>query len=88
MVIVRNAAAGTLESSDVMVEIGPSKGLQIDIESTVLAQFGDALRRAVEEELARLEVTDAAVRLSDRGALDCTVKARVETAVRRAAREA
>ena len=35
------------------------------------------------ETLARLEVTDARVHVVDKGALDCTLKARVECAVYR-----
>ena len=43
MNIIRKAVAGTLESSDALVEIGPGEGLSVEIESAVLAQFGDSI---------------------------------------------
>jgi citrate lyase subunit gamma (acyl carrier protein) len=42
------------------------------------------MRRVALETLCALGVTDADVVIRDRGALDCTLAARVETAVRRA----
>lgn len=82
-VIVRQAAAGTTESSDVYVEIAPAEEIRIDIESVVKHQFGDSVRRSVEEVLKEQGVDGAEVRLVDRGALDCVIRARVETAVLR-----
>ena len=74
-----------LESSDVFVEIEPGdSGIEVEIESVVLAQFGDAIRAAALDVLKEQNVSDARVRLTDRGALDCVIRARVETAVARA----
>lgn len=87
MKLIRPAVAGTLESSDALVEVEPASGLRIGIESAVAAQFGDAIDRSVRDVLARFDVNCAAVRVTDRGALDCTIRARVETAIRRAAKE-
>ena len=82
--IRKRASAGTTESSDVYVEIAPCEGgIRLRLESVVEEQFGDAIRAAVEEQLAALGVTAAEVRIVDRGALDCVLRARVETAVRR-----
>ena len=84
MDIVRRASAGTMESSDVYVEIEPGQGgLQIELESVVMAQFGSAIEATVRAALAELGVENAAVRLADRGALDCVIRARVEAAVLR-----
>ena len=84
MDIVRPASAGTMESSDVYVEVEPRQdGLQITLESVVMAQFGGAIEATVRATLAELGVEHAAVRLVDRGALDCVIRARVETAVLR-----
>lgn len=81
---LRPASAGTLESSDAYVEIEPSEGgIQIHLESVVLERFGEAIRETVQEVLEELHVVDAYVRVVDRGALDCVIRARVETAVRR-----
>ena len=83
--IVKEASAGTVESSDVLVHIAPNEsGIEIDVESVVLFQFGDAIRSAVLETLQEQGVENARVRVMDRGALDCVIRARVETAVMRA----
>ena len=85
MKVLRNAVAGTLESNDVLVAVSPGGGsVQVDVESIVLEQFGPQIVQAVEEMAKEMGVTDAVIRLEDRGALDCTIKARVETALRRA----
>jgi len=84
--IKQRACAGTLESSDIYVEIAPvaeGSGLKLDITSVVFAQFGEDIERVIRETLSDLGVADASVRVSDRGAVDCTIRARVETAVRR-----
>lgn len=81
MEIIKPASAGTMESSDVYVEIEPAVDLRIDVESVVLAQFGDAIRSAVQDVLQQQGIVKAAVRLTDRGALECVIRARVETAI-------
>lgn len=82
--ILRSASAGTLESSDVFVEIAPAEnGIEIDLNSVVQAQFGDDILAVVREVLADCGVENARVSVQDRGALDCVIRARVETAVLR-----
>ena len=82
--IICRATAGTLESSDVFVTLEPHEaGLEIEIDSVVKNQYGDAIRAAVEDVLKEQNVTAARVSVVDRGALDCVIRARVETAVRR-----
>lgn len=81
MVVEKSAVAGTLESSDAQVTVEPAEGLELSIESSVLNQYGRQIRAAVVETLERLEVKDARVTVIDKGALDCTLKARVECAV-------
>ena len=85
MKIRKSAFAGTVESSDTYVEVAPSDGgISIEIESIVKKQFGDAIESTVREVLREFEVESAAVRVNDRGALDCVIRARVETALKRA----
>jgi citrate lyase subunit gamma (acyl carrier protein) len=84
MKIEKSAVAGTLESSDVYVEVSPLDTTQIELESAVAAQFGDAIRQSAQQMLDTFGVTGARLLLKDRGALDCTIRARVETALRRA----
>ncbi|GLB26362.1 citrate lyase acyl carrier protein [Lacrimispora xylanolytica] len=83
MLIKNIAVAGTLESSDAQVTIEPGNGLELNIQSSVLNQYGRQIKAAVLETLNRLEVTNAKVTVIDKGALDCTLKARVECAVYR-----
>ena len=83
--IVKTAMAGTLESSDVFVTLEPSEnGVEIEIDSVVQKQFGETIRRTVEEVLEDLKVENAKLSIVDRGALDCVIRARVETAIARA----
>ncbi len=88
MEILKRASAGTMESSDAYVEIEPGSGLNIRLESVVLAQFGEDIERTVREILAEQGIENASVRVIDRGALECVLRARVETAVLRGKGEA
>ena len=81
MKIEKSAMAGTLESSDAQVTIEPASGLELNIQSSVLNQYGRQIKATILETLERLEVKDAKVTIVDKGALDCTLKARVECAV-------
>ncbi|MBQ8797523.1 MAG: citrate lyase acyl carrier protein [Oscillospiraceae bacterium] len=84
MEIIKPASAGTMESSDAYVEIEPgTDGISLQLESVVMEQFGDAIEQTVREVLKERSVENANVRLIDRGALDCVIRARVETAVLR-----
>jgi citrate lyase subunit gamma (acyl carrier protein) len=84
MIIVKDAIAGTLESSDVLVRVSPHPSLEVTINSAVAAQYGDAIEATVADTLQRLEVTAGLIEVDDKGALDCTLRARVEAAVARA----
>lgn len=89
MEIKKIASAGTMESSDVYVEIEPGNGqLEIQLESVVKVQYGAAIEAAVRDVLQEQGITDACVRVNDRGALDCVIRARVEAAVLRGKGEA
>ena len=84
MEIKKAAMAGTLESSDAQVTVEPGDGqIELSIESSVIHQFGKQIRAVVLETLGRLDVESAKVTVVDKGALDCTLKARVECAVYR-----
>jgi citrate lyase subunit gamma (acyl carrier protein) len=83
--IAAKAQAGTMQSSDLMVFLEPGGELRVEIDSTVKKQFEHLIRARVVEVLRRHEVTAGTVRISDRGALDYAIEARLETALRRAA---
>jgi citrate lyase subunit gamma (acyl carrier protein) len=85
MDITRRASAGTMQSSDLMVHVEPAERLDIQIESTVKKQFEHLIRDRIEAVLRQLAVTRVLVKVSDRGALDYAIEARMETALRRAA---
>ena len=88
MVVKRAARAGTLESSDISVTVWPDEeGLTVTLTSSVENQFGDAIRATIREVAEEMGVTRAAIEAVDHGALDCTIRARVETAIERACRE-
>ncbi|MBQ6564033.1 MAG: citrate lyase acyl carrier protein [Clostridiales bacterium] len=84
MIIGKSAVAGTLESSDAQVTVEPSEsGLEVEISSSVMNQYGRQIRATVMKTLERLDVHSGKVTVVDKGALDCTLKARVECAVYR-----
>ena len=84
MEITRPAVAGTLESSpcQVMIEEGDGK-VEFSLESSVINQYGNQIRKVALETLNNLGVNNAKVTMIDKGALDCTIKARIEAAVYR-----
>jgi len=86
MHISQRSYAGTLESSDLLVEVAPCEGghLEIDITSSVEKQFEAAIRRVVSATLDEMGVKAAAIVVNDKGALDCVIRARVQAAVMRA----
>lgn len=85
MEIRKPSVAGTMESSDVMISIEPGeKGIELELESIVEKQFGREIRRTILETLQSLDVRNGKIRAVDKGALDCTLRARVKTAVYRA----
>ena len=89
MEIKKMASAGTMESSDAYVEIEPGvSGLDVTLESVVGQQFGDAIHAVIRDVLAENGVQSAKVRVVDRGALECVIRARVETAIIRGKGEA
>jgi citrate lyase subunit gamma (acyl carrier protein) len=87
MRIERKASAGTMQSCDLIVQVEPLARLEVEVDSTVKKQFEPLIRERVSAVLARLGVESGLVRVSDRGALDYAIEARVEAAVRRAAEE-
>ncbi|MBQ2151109.1 MAG: citrate lyase acyl carrier protein [Bacteroidales bacterium] len=81
---IKNAMAGTLESGDILIQVEPGKGLQVDLQSSVSAQFGRQIKAVITDTLKGLGVENASIKATDKGALDCTIRARVTAAVVRA----
>ncbi|MCO7264407.1 citrate lyase acyl carrier protein [Dickeya zeae] len=86
MKIIKEALAGTFESSDLLVRVSPAQGpLTVVINSEVIKQFGAQITRVVNDTLSALGVESGTVVVEDKGALDCVIRARVQSAVLRAA---
>ena len=86
MEIKKPAMAGTLESSDCQVTVEPgNSSVEFNLESAVINQYGNQIRKVVLQTLENLDVKDVKISVVDKGALDCTIKARVEGAVFRSA---
>ena len=86
MKIVKAAQAGTVESSDIVVRIEPNEsGVEILLTSSVQQQYGKRIEAVIRETLKELGVEAARIEAIDKGALDCTVKARTQAAASRAA---
>ena len=77
------ASAGTYESSDCTITVQKNDTLQINIESIVFEQFGDQIREVIIQTLKQHKISNIRVDIFDKGALDYTVKARLETALKR-----
>lgn len=80
--------AGSLESNDLMVtvDLNYDKGIQLEIESIVKERFGRQIDKVVRETLKELNVSNAYIKIIDKGALDFAIIARLKTAIRRAER--
>jgi len=79
---LKESLAGTLESGDIQIQLSPSQsaGITVDLDSTVSYQFGNQIKRLIVETLQGLGVDSAEVKATDKGALDCTIRARVTAA--------
>ena len=85
MEIKTTAVAGTLESSDIQIMISKgSNGIEIDLESEVEKAYGDQIRKVITETLEKYGLKDTKVKATDKGALDCVIKARTLAAAQRA----
>lgn len=86
MKIMKPSKAGTMESNDIYVMVMPNEEekIELELESIVMKQFGEEIERVIRETLKELNVTSAIIKAQDKGALNYTIKARIETAVKRA----
>ncbi len=84
MKIQKRSTAGSLQSNDCLVMIAPAEEINIKLSSPLIKQFGNQMMTVIRETLDDMGVKGCDISVEDRGALDCTISARVETAVRRA----
>ncbi|NMA69228.1 MAG: citrate lyase acyl carrier protein [Desulfitobacterium sp.] len=88
MKIKQTAEAGALVSNDVLVTVTPNEegGVQVQLETknVISKQFGNQLQQVVKDKVAEMGVEDVVVKVQDKGALNYTIRARVQTALERA----
>lgn len=75
--------AGTLESSDAMITVTENDTQEIIINSIVYDFFHKQIEQVIRETLKQMNVNNIKVVCEDKGALDCTIKARLITAIER-----
>lgn len=88
--LLQPGQAGTIESNDIIVTVAPATaedGIVIELTSPVMKQYGKRIREVITAALLEAGVKHAFVQANDKGALDCTIRARVQTAVARALQE-
>lgn len=85
-----SAVAGTLESNDILITISSTttassggSANSVSLSSIVINQFGPAIRAVIDQCLEASGLSGVEVTVQDKGALECTIKARMETALAR-----
>ena len=85
MKLTGKGRAGTLESGDILIEVEPAAGeTDIFLRSSVMRLYGQQIRAILLQTLEELDLQGVQLTAQDKGALDCTIKARLRTAVARA----
>lgn len=87
MQLMQPSIAGSMESGDILIELEHTTqpGIAIELDSTVGNQYGRQIRAVIETTLRDCGIKSASVRAVDKGALDCTIRARVIAAAHRGA---
>jgi citrate lyase subunit gamma (acyl carrier protein) len=86
MKIINSAHAGTLESSDVYIQINPldKDTVEIELESSVKELYGEMIEELIKNTLKDMGVSSVHVKAQDKGAMDLVIKARLQAAILRA----
>ncbi len=87
MKILRTAQAGSLESQDILITVKKGKagtGIIINLDSPSAVQYGKKIHQEIESVIKDFEIEDVTIQAIDKGALGFTIKARTETAIKRA----
>lgn len=84
MTINKTVKCGTLESNDIFLVLFPGEnGIEIELESVVYKQFGEHIKKVIFDKLKEMGIDSVVVKAQDKGALDYTIRARVEGAIKR-----
>lgn len=86
MKITKVAKAGTLESNDILIMVLPNDSgkVELELESIVMQQFGDVIKEVILHKVKEMGIESITIKAEDKGALDYTIGARLETAIKRA----
>ena len=86
MRITKVAKAGTLESNDILIMVMPNESgkVELELESIVMQQFGEVIEQVILHKVTEMNIEGITIKAQDKGALDYTIAARVETAIKRA----
>lgn len=86
MKIINSAHAGTLESSDVYIQINPIEEnvVKIELESSVKELYGEMIEELIRKTLKDMNKSYVHVKVQDKGAMDLVIKARLQAAILRA----
>lgn len=88
MNIMKTAQAGALESSDVLVTVSPNPegGIKVELDTkpVIKKQFGGQIEKVIRDTVEELGAEDVIIKAQDKGALDYTYRARVQSAIERA----
>jgi citrate lyase subunit gamma (acyl carrier protein) len=77
MKITKVAKAGTLESNDILIMVMPNEagGVKLELESIVMKQFGEQIRKVILDKIKAMGVEDITIKAQDKGALDYAIEA-------------
>ena len=86
MKIQSPASAGTMESGDILIEIESSdrQSVEVVLKSSVANEFGKQIIQTIRMAVEEFGLEYAVINAVDKGALDCTIRARVFAACQRA----
>lgn len=80
------AQAGTMESNDIFIMVTGTAGGEagsITLESIVKQQFGDDIIQTITDCMVTFGLENVDIHANDRGALKCTIMARMEAVAAR-----
>ena len=84
LILLHTASAGTLESSDCLVTVSPSEKLGLEYKGANSTVFAERTLCLVESVAKEYGIKGATISIQDQGALEITIRARIETALERA----
>ena len=79
------SGSATVSADPITLRPNPNGGVQLNLRSDVMAQFGDAIRDTVMEERKKFDLNDVVVDVEDKGALDFVIRSRLQCAICRGA---